>query len=327
MAQYTVFVTRTIWNDVRHLLEQHAMLVEWAEATPIPYRELLIRVQGADALLCTRNDQIDQKVIKATGKRLKVISTMSTETDHIDVAAATKNNIVVCNTPDVADESIADMTMALLLACARRIVDANRFVKQQEWIYSAPDLFMGAEVQGSTIGIVGLGRVGLQVAHRALGFGMRVLYYDIRRNLDAEQRLGIQYGGLDNLLREADFVTLHLPLMPSTFRMLHAERLRVMKRTAYIINMSHGAVVDHDALVRALQENWIAGAGLDVFEHEPLPNDDPLLTLPNVVLTPHIGANTPDGIGTIMRMAAEQIIDVLQGRMPAHRILPEDKAA
>lgn len=327
MAQHTVYVTRTIWSDARHLLERnHAAVMEWNEARSVPDRELLARIQDADALICTGHDRIDRRILKAA-RQLKVISTLSVDVDHIDVEAAAEYGILVCNTPEVADQAIADMTMALLLACARNIVGANRFMKQQEWTYLAHDLFLGADVQGSTLGIVGLGQVGLQVAHRALGFGMRVLYYDLRRNPDAEQRLGIQYGSLDNLLSEADFVTLHLPLMPSTFRLMHAERLRLMKPTAFLINTSRGPVVDHDALVRALQDGWIAGAGLDVFDQEPLLVGDPLLELPNVVLTPHIGANTQDGIGTSMRMAVEQVIDVLNGRKPEHLVLPTNRAA
>jgi len=326
MAHFTVYVTRKIWDEVRQQLAQVGTVVMWDEPRPIPHNELLAHVRDADALFCGADDQIDSEVIDA-GRRLRIISTMSAGVDHIDLEVAAERGIIVCHTPGAADESVADLTMALLLACARNIVDADLFVKGREWQFWAPDLFLGVDVQGSTIGIIGLGSIGLEVAHRALGFGMRVLYYDPRRNVDAELRLGVQYGSLDNVLREADFITLHVPLLPSTYGLINEPRLRLMKKTAYLINMSRGPVVDHTALVRALRDGWIAGAGLDVFEQEPIPLDDPLLELPTVILTPHIGANTYSGMITMMRMAAEQIVAVLQGHAPAHPVKMPGKAA
>ena len=328
MAQYTVYITRKIWQDVRRQLEKVGSLIEWDELSPVPREELLLRVGDADALLCTGSDLIDREVITA-GAHLKIISTMSAGFDHIDVATAAARGIIVCHTPGAANEAVADMTMALLLACARNVIDADAFVKNRQWRYWASDLFLGADVQGSTIGIIGFGNIGIQVAHRALGFGMRVLYFDPHRNHDAELRMGVQYGGLDNVLRESDFITLHVPLLADTYGLINERRLHLMKPTAYLINMARGQVVDHHALVRALREHWIAGAGLDVFAEEPIRRDDPLLDLPNVVLSPHIGANTYDGIGTMMRMAAEQVVDLLEGRKPAHPISlpPQERAA
>jgi glyoxylate reductase len=301
-------------------------VLEWDESRPIPHDELLTRVRDVDALLCTAGDVISRDIIDAS-TRLRVISTMSDEYAHIDVAAAAARGIAVCHTPGAVDEAVADMTVALLLACARNIVDAYLFMKNREWRYLAHDLFLGTEVQGTMLGIIGFEHTGIQVAHRALGFGMRVRYYDNERNHDAEERLGVEYAALDDILREADFVTLHLPPQPKYAHLINERRLRLMKPSAYLINMAHGLLIDHDALVRALREGWIAGAGLDVFAQEPLPMDDPLLDLGNVVLSPHISANTLDGIGTVMRMAAEQVIDVLQGRRPSHPVVWRKRAA
>jgi len=319
MGGNTVYVTRKPRNGVLRLLEPIGRVVEWGEERPVPREELLTRIREADALLCMGDDHIDRAVIEA-GRRLKVISTASAGYDHIDVEAASARNIIVCHTPGVADNAVADMTIALLLACARSVIEANQFIRERAWRYWSPYLFEGADVRGSTLGIVGLGRIGIEVAHRALGFGMRVLYYNTRRDEDAEQSMGLQYGSLDNLLREADFVTLHVPLTRETYGLIDERRLRLMKRNAYLINMARGAVVDHDALVRALREGWIAGAGLDVFNKEPLPADDPLLDLPNVVLSPHIGANTQHAMSTMLRIAAEQIMQVLRGQQPSHPV-------
>ena len=319
MAAYTIYVTRKIRNGVLRQLESIGKVVPWGEERPVPRAELLAGVRGADALLCLGDDRIDRAVI-AAAPRLRVISTASAGYDHIDIVAAEERGIVVCHTPGIADNAVADMTMALLLACARSVAEANRFIRDRAWHYWSPYLFEGVDVRGSTLGIVGLGHIGIEVAHRALGFGMRVLYHNAHRDEDAEQSLGLQYGGLDNLLREADFVTLHVPLTPDTYNLIDARRLQLMKPTAYLINMARGAVVDHDALVRALREGWIAGAGLDVFNKEPLPHDDPLLDLPNVVLSPHIGANTHRAMGAMLRQAAEQIGQVLRGQQPSHPV-------
>lgn len=317
MAAFTVYITRKIHDDVRRHLERIGSIIQWDEERPVPQSELLTGVLFADALLCMEDDHITREIIEA-GRQLCVISTMSPTFDHIDLAAAAEHGIMVCYTPGTADDAIADMTMTLLLACARHIVDAHLFVIEREWQYWYPELFMGTDVQGSAIGIIGLTHIGLEVAHRALGFGMRVFYYDVERNEDAEQLIGLQYGSLDNVLREADFITLHLPLQPATRGLINAKRLNLMKSSAYLINMSRGPLIDHDALVVALQEGWIAGAGLDVYDQEPIAPNDPLLDLPNVIFSPHIGTNSEHAISRMMWMAADQLIQVLHGRKPAH---------
>jgi len=320
MAKFTVYITRRVRNGFRRALEEIAEVEQWDEDRPVPREVLLAAVRNADGLLCMGDDAIDAEVI-AAGRRLRVISTVSAGYDHIDLEAARVRRITVCHAPVAGDASVADLTLALILACARSLVDADRFVHARQWEYWAPYLFAGVEMRNSTLGIVGLGRIGLQVAHRALGFGMRVLYYNPRRHEDAEQNLGLQYGGLDNILREADFVTLHIPLRPATHGLINEDRLQLMRPSAYLINMARGAVVEHDALVRALREGWIAGAALDVYPREPISPDDPLLDLPNVILTPHIGNNTRRAMARMVRTAAEQIIQALNGEPPVHAVL------
>jgi len=320
MVLYSVYVTRKIRNGFRRALEAISAVTQWDENRPVPRDVLLYAVRDVDGLICMGDDVIDSEVINA-GQRLKVISTVTAGYDHIDLETAKERRITVCHVPDVADTAVADLTLALMLACARSVIAANRFVHDCRWEYWAPYLFEGMEMQNSTLGIIGLGHIGLQVAHRALGFGMRVLYAANRRNEDAEQSLGLQFGSLDNVLREADFVTLHVPLLPATRGLIDERRLRLMRPSAFLINMARGAVVDHDALVRALREGWIAGAALDVYIREPIPPDDPLLELPNVIMTPHIGNNTRRAMARMVRAATEQIIQVLRGEPPAHAVV------
>jgi glyoxylate reductase len=274
------------------------------------------------------DDVIDAEVIDAA-PRLLVISTATAGYDHIDIEAARRRRITVCHAPGAADTAVADLTMALILACARSVVEANAFVHRLAWQYWTPYLFEGIDMQNSTLGILGLGHIGLQVAHRAQGFGMRVLYHDPHRKEDAEQHLGVQFGSIDNLLREADFVSLHLPLLPSTIGLIDERRLQLMKPSAFLINMARGPIVDHPALLHALREGWIAGAALDVYDVEPLPADDPLLQLPNVIMTPHIGANTRRAISRMVRTATDQLLQFLRGEQPAHTVVSfvERKAA
>ncbi len=311
---------------MRRSLETIGAVNLWDDERPIPRNELLTRIREADALLCMRDDQITAEVL-AAAPRLAIICTASVGADHIDLRAAAARGILVCNAPSAAD-AVADLTLALLLACARHLVEADLFVKTRRWQYWHPDLYLGNDLRGSTLGIIGLGQIGLQVAHRATGFSMRILYADSHRHLDAERSLRVQYGRFEDVLREADFVTLHVPLLPSTRGLIGETQLRLMKPTAYLINTARGPVVEHQALIRALTEGWIAGAGLDVFVEEPLASDDPLLSLPNVVLSPHIGANTRKTLLTMLRVAVEQMFQFWQGHLPAHLVTPrEDERA
>ncbi len=237
--QHVIYVTRRIHEDVRRHLERAGSVVEWEENYPIPQQHLLKVIEHVEALYCMPNDRITREVIEA-GEQLRVICTVSVRYDHIDIAAAAERGIIVCHTPGLSDDAIADFTMLLLLVFARHLLAAQAFVKERKWKYWSPELFLGTELSGSALGIIGLGNVGIRVAHRALGFAMRVLYYDPQRNEDAETLIGIQYGSLDNVLREADFIVLHVPLTPATRGLINSERFRLMKPNAIIINMSGG---------------------------------------------------------------------------------------
>ncbi|MGE5617646.1 MAG: 2-hydroxyacid dehydrogenase [Sphingomonadaceae bacterium] len=256
--------------------------------------------------------------------RLRVIATPSVGFDHIDVAAATERGIVVTHTPDVLTDTTADLAFALMLAVARRIGEAERHVRAGLWgKVGGAASFLGRDVHHSTLGVVGLGRIGAAVAERALGFKMRVLYYDFVRREDLEQRFGYQYVDFDSLLRESDFVSLHVPLMPSTRGMMGAAQFALMKPTAFLINAARGPIVDERALIAALREGRIAGAGLDVFDREPTDPENPLLKMENVVAVPHIGSATIATRRAMAELAADNAMAVLQGRPPLTPVNPE----
>lgn len=316
MAQPRVFVTRRIpeagLRQVREVCEVHL----WDELLPPPKEVILREVVDCDGLLCLLTDPIDAEVIGA-GRRLRVISQFAVGVDNIDLAAATERGIPVGHTPGVLTEATADMTFALLMAAARRIPEGIQKVRAGEWRTWEPLGLLGADVWKATLGIIGLGRIGTAVARRAGGFAMRVLYYDPTRRPDLEAALGVEYAPLDDLLAQADFVTLHCPLAPETHRLIGERALRRMKPTAVLINAARGAVVDTDALVRALREGWIAAAALDVTDPEPLPADHPLLALPNCIVVPHIASATVSARDRMAMMAAENLLAGLRGeRMP-----------
>jgi len=238
---------------------------------------------------------------------LKIISNHGVGVDHIDVSAARERKIPVGNTPGCLDASTADMTMALLLATARNVVVGDRFARSAEFTHYDPAQLIGYEVSGSTLGIVGLGRIGRQVARRARAFDMRVLYHNRKRDEQAEQELGVEYSSFDDLLRQSDFVTLNCPLTTETTNLISTRELGLMKPTGILLNMARGAVVDHDSLFAALNSRRIAGAGLDVTFPEPLPRDHPLLALTNVVITPHLGSASNRTRNRMMQMTVENL--------------------
>ena len=245
---------------------------------------------------------------------LKVISNFGVGIDHVDLAAAAARGIPVGNTPGAVEGATADMTMALLLACARNVVAGDRFARGPDFLYYDPSLFLGREVHGSTLGIVGLGNIGREVARRARGFDMRILYHSRRRKPEAESELGVEFAGLRDLLEQAHFVTLNVPMTPETRHLIGEEQLGWMRRDGVLINVARGGVVDHEALYRVLADKRIAGAAIDVTEPEPLPRDHPLLRLTNLVITPHLGSA---GSRTRLRMAQMTVDNIragLQGR-------------
>jgi lactate dehydrogenase-like 2-hydroxyacid dehydrogenase len=275
----------------------------------------LDEVQDCDGLLCLLSDEIDATVMDAG--ELRVISQYAVGVDNIDLDAATERGIPVGHTPGVLTDATADLAFALLMAAARRIPEGVEKVRSGAWRAWEPLGLLGARVWGATLGVVGLGRIGTAVARRARGFQMRVLYHDPQQNTELEEALGLTYASLDRLLEESDFVTIHTPLVPETRHLINEGALRQMRTEAILINAARGEIVDTEALVRGLEEGWIAGAALDVTDPEPLPADHPLVSLPNCIVVPHIGSATVEARDRMAEMAAENLLAGLRGeRLP-----------
>jgi glyoxylate reductase len=304
-----VFVTRRLPGDALDRLAREVDVDLWPDELPPPYDELARRTAAADGLISLLTDRVDAQLIHSAA-RLRVISNVAVGYDNVDVAAAARRRIPVGNTPGVLTETTADLAFALILASARRIVEAERFVREGRWRTWDPNLLLGHDVYGATLGIVGFGKIGRAVARRARGFDMRVLC-TTRGAFDEGD--GAERCDLPHLLRVADFVSLHVPLTPDTHHMIDEAALRSMKRTAILINTARGAVIDQPALVRALEEDWIAGAGLDVAEVEPVPAGDALLRAPNVTLLPHIGSASHATRERMAQMAVDNCLAGLRG--------------
>lgn len=270
---------------------------------------LLELVRDADAIIVRSKPKVTRKVIEAAPK-LKVIGRAGVGLDNIDLEAAKERGIKVVNSPGASSRSVAELAVGLMFAVARKIAFADRKMREGVW---AKKQCMGIELEGKTIGVIGFGRIGYEVAKIANALGMKVLLYDPKPNEERAKEVGGKFVSLEELLRESDVVTLHVPLVDATYHLINEERLKLMKPTAILINAARGAVVDTEALVKALKEGWIAGAGLDVFEEEPLPADHPLTKLDNVVLTPHIGASTEEAQMRAGVQVAEQIVEILKG--------------
>lgn len=318
-----VYVSRPIPDVGINLLKQFCDVEVFPDPDTLPTTEQLIAgVRGKDALLCLLTEEITAEVMDAA-PNLKVISNYAVGYNNIDVAEATRRGIVVTNTPGVLTETTADFTWALLMAVARRVVEADRYTRAGRFQGWGPLLLLGNDIYGKTIGIVGLGRIGQAIARRANGFDMNILYHSRRRvSRDIESRLKAKYSPLDELLRESDFVVLTTPLTPETRHMIGAEQLSMMKKTAYLINTARGPVVDEKALVTALRQGVIAGAGLDVFEEEPKLTPG-LAELDNVVIAPHIASATVDTRNKMATMAAENLLAVLRNERPRYVVNPE----
>jgi glyoxylate reductase len=317
-----VFVTRALPGDALQRLDAVSEVRLWREDRPTPAETLRAELAEADGLLCTVADRIDEDLI-ASATRLRVISNYGVGYDNIDVAAATARRIPVCNTPDVLTDATADIAIALMIAACRRWWEAERLLRENRWGSWSPTLLVGQPFSRRTLGIVGLGKIGQAVARRAKGFGMEILYSG-RRRPETEKALGIAWcASLEELLRDSDIVSLHVPLTPATRHLIGAEQLAVMKPTAVLVNTSRGAVVDQAALAEALRTRQIFAAGLDVYEQEPLPPDDPLRHLDNCVLLPHIGsAETTARLG-MADLAVDNLLAVLHGRRPRACVNPE----
>ncbi len=326
MTKPKVFVTRKLPGPCFQKLLQEFDAEVWPEWRQPPYETILEKVRQVDALVSLLTDKIDCRIIEEGARnRLRIIAQYAVGFDNIDIDCATKHGVYVTNTPGVLTEAVADLTWALILAAARRIVEADQYVRSGEWYRGGtgwhPELMLGMELSGKTLGIVGFGRIGRAVARRAKGFNMKVIYYDIvRAPEDVEKELDAKYVDLETLLRESDVVSIHVPLTPETRHMIGERELRMMKPTAILVNTARGAVVDTNALVKALQEGWIAAAALDVFEEEPLPPDHPLTKLKNVVLAPHIGSATRETRERMACMVLESLLAFRDGKVPPNLV-------
>lgn len=321
MPQPKVFVTRQIMDAGIKLLRQSCIVKIYPHDRIISRKELLQGVKWCNALLCLLTDKIDKEVIDANPK-LKIISNYAIGYNNIDVAYATKKGIPVTNTPGrgIVD-AVAEHTFALMLTATKRVHEADQFVRQGKFRSWEPKLLLGMELVGKTMGIVGLGRIGSGVAKRAKAMGMNIIYYDVKKNPDFEREFQARYQALPPLLKRADIVSLHVPLLPATHHLIGRKELGLMKKTAYLINTSRGPVVDEKALVQALKKRKIAGAGLDVYEFEPRLAPG-LAKLPTVVLTPHIASATVEARSEMSIDAAENILAALQGKKPKMLVNP-----
>jgi glyoxylate reductase len=322
-ARPVVFCSWHFPDEGLALLREVAEVHVWEGPEGAP-RDLLLRelVPAAGGLFLPPTDKLDREAMDGA-PHLKVISGFGVGYDYVDVPEATRRGIMVCNTPGTLTETTADQAWALLLAAARNTAQGDRFVRSRAWHKYEPALLLGADVHGATLGVVGLGAIGTAVARRAAGFDMRVLYTGRSRRPEAEAATGATYRPLDDLLRESDFVSLNCALTPETRGLIGARELALMKPTAILVNTARGAVVDQRALAEALQRGQIAGAGIDVYEQEPVDPDDPLLACENAVLVPHLGSATHPTRARMARVAAENIVAGLQGRRPAHLVNPE----
>ena len=319
-----IYVTRKFADSGIKALKAKGYSVEvYPEDKVIPRKLLLQKVKGCDALLSLLTDQIDDEVFAAAGPQLKVVANYAVGFDNIDLAAAKKRGIPVTNTPsDKVNEAVAEHTFALMLSLARRIPEADVFAKAKKYTGWSPTLLIGTDLYGKTLGIIGAGRIGSAVARRAVsGFGMKLVYSDMRQNVDLERQFAAQYLSMEKLLETADFISLHVPLLPSTRHMISTAEFALMKKTAFLVNTARGPVVDEKALLRALRTKRIAGAGIDVFECEPAIDCDltdslELKSFPNAILTPHIASATIEAREAMSMVAAENIIAVLTGKPP-----------
>lgn len=308
-----IFVTRQINPAALQRAQAAARIEVWPYETPPPHDVLCNKAAHSQGMITLLTDPIDARVIQAAGSDFKVISQMAVGYDNIDLTIATQRGIPVGHTPGILTETCADFTWALIMAAARRIAEADREVRQGIWRPWGPEVLCGYDLFGSTIGIIGFGRIGQAVARRAAGFDMRILYYDPQRHPELENRLGVTYVPLDELLAQSDIVTLHTYLSESTRGLIGAAQLKQMKPESILINTSRGAVIDSDALFAALQNRQIAAAALDVFDPEPIPPNHPLLQLPNLVITPHIASASYRTRHKMAEIAIENLLAGLRG--------------
>ncbi len=317
-----VLATRILPEAAVNILRQHCELEVHSETVPLSKAQLIAKLSDKAGLVCQLTQVVDAEVL-AAALQLRVVANVAVGYDNIDVAVATSRRIAVTNTPGVLDETVADFTWALLLAAARRVVEADQFVRSGAWRGWDLHLLLGTDIHGKTLGIYGFGRIGRCVARRACGFAMRTLYCDpMPAPPEVEQELKAQRVDRETLLREADFLSLHLPLTPQTYHCVSQPEFALMKPTAILVNIARGPIVDEAALVEALEQGKLAGAALDVFEDEPRVQPK-LLTMKNVVLAPHLGSAAVETRTRMAVMAAENAVAVLKGERPPNIVNPE----
>lgn len=321
MSRPKVFVTRLIPDKGLDMIRETCDATIWEDELPPPKDIILRGVADADGLVSLLTDPVDETVIKSA-KNLKVISQLAVGFDNIDLRAATQAGIPVGHTPGVLTDTTADFAFTLLMAAARRIVEAEHYVKAGRWRTWGPTLLMGHDIAGATLGLIGMGRIGQAVAKRAMGFGMRVLYYD-QFDVDLAPGISAERCELDHLLATSDFVSLHTPLTPDTRHLINDRALQLMKSSCVLVNTARGPVIDQDALYRALRDGEIAYAALDVTEPEPIPMESPLLTLENCLIAPHIASSSIATRNRMAVMTANNLIAGLKGEHLPHCANPQ----
>jgi D-3-phosphoglycerate dehydrogenase len=318
MKNHKVFLTMAMPKVAIDRVAQIAEVQLSPYGVPCPKDMLMKELAEAEAAIADGRTIFDAQVMKAA-RKLRIVARFGVGFDNVDLKAATERGVYVSNTPGVLSDAVAELTIALMLALSRRLLGAHAYVKSRRWT-ELSDFPLGIDLSGKTLGIIGLGQIGMEVAKRASGLRMAILYYDIVRREDAERLYDAKYSSLENLLKESDFVTLHVPLASRTEKLIGRSELALMKPTAYLINTARGKVVDQAALCEGLKEGRIAGAALDVYEVEPIARDEPLLQLDNVILTPHIGSATAETRTKMALTAADDVIRVLKGEKPLNLV-------
>ena len=324
MPKPKVYVTRQFFDEAIDLLKSVADVeIYEGENDPIPRELLMEKIKEVDGLLPMLTDRIDGELMDQ-GKNLKVVSNYAVGYNNIIVPEATERGVIVTNTPGVLNDSTADCAFMLMMAISRRLVEVDKWVRNGNWVKAwGPKMLLGSDITGKTLGIVGLGRIGQEMVPRAKGFKMNVIYHNRTPSPEKEKNLDVEYREFDDLLKEADFVSLHVPLNDRTRHLIGERELKLMKPSAHLINTARGPVVDEKALIKALKEKWIAGAGLDVFYNEPTEHDNPLLELENVIVAPHIGSATTDTRLAMAMKAATNLVAALKGEKPPDIVNPE----
>lgn len=319
MPKKRVFVSRKISESGINLLKKYFEVRVYPKDNVISRKELINGVKWCDGLLCLLTDKIDKEILDAN-PHLKIVANYAVGFNNIDIKYAEQKGIIITNTPDVLTDAVAEHTFGLMLAISKRIVESDTFLRKGRYKGWEPLLLLGTQLKGKTLGIIGLGRIGLGVAERAYhGLGMNILYHDLERDKQFEKKNKARFLPIDSILKQSDVITLHVPLLPSTKHLIGAKQLSMMKKTAYLLNTSRGPVIDEKALVNALRNGTIRGAALDVFENEPKLAAG-LVKLNNVVLTPHTASATIEARSAMSDLAARNIINVLTGKKPLTQV-------